>query len=102
MVIEWLKVKVPAEKRELYIQKDHEIWTSALSAYQGFLGKEVWINPEDPTEIILVIRWSSKEAWKAVPQDVLQKAERRFNEAVGQAFGFTETGAYQVRKFLQP
>jgi uncharacterized protein (TIGR03792 family) len=39
-------------------------WTQALANYAGFIGKEVWLNPNEPTEIILVIRWVTPEQWK--------------------------------------
>ena len=59
MVIEWLKIKVASELREKFIAKDAEIWTARLSGYPGFLSKEVWINPEAPTEVVLIIRWET-------------------------------------------
>jgi uncharacterized protein (TIGR03792 family) len=96
MIIEWLKVKVPAALRAQYIQKDAEIWTGLLSNYSGFLGKEVWINPKDDTEIIIVIRWHDRTSWHSIPRAALQATDRRFTQALGQAFPFTETGEYQV------
>ncbi|NJL42751.1 MAG: TIGR03792 family protein [Pseudanabaena sp. SU_2_4] len=101
MVIEWLKVNVPPELREQYIQKDTEIWTPILSKYPGFVGKEVWINPHDPTEIVMVIHWKNHEAWKSVPSEVLVETDRQFTQAMGQSFPFTAESEYQVRKFLQ-
>lgn len=68
MVIERLKVKVSPELRERYIQKDAEIWTAALSSYPGFLGKEVWIDPE-LSEVVLVICWANREQWKLFPTE---------------------------------
>ncbi|WP_425469059.1 TIGR03792 family protein, partial [Pediococcus acidilactici] len=50
MVIEWLKFKV-VSNRERFVQKDAEIWTEALARYPGFLGKEVWLNPKESTEV---------------------------------------------------
>ncbi len=101
MVIEWLKVNVPPELRELYIQKDAEIWTPILSKYPGFVGKEVWINPHDATEIVMVIHWADRDAWKAIPTEELVETDRQFTEAIGQSFPFTQEGEYQVRKFMQ-
>ena len=101
MVIEWLKVKVPPELREQYIQKDDEIWTSLLSSYPGFAGKEVWINPQDPMEIVMVIHWENRESWKSIPAEKLQETDRQFTAAMGQSFPFAEAGEYQVRKFMQ-
>jgi uncharacterized protein (TIGR03792 family) len=98
MVIEWLKVKVPAALRQKYIQKDAEIWTTQLSQYPGFLNKEVWINPKDDTEIIMVIHWHDRASWKVIPKEVLQATDRKFTQALGQAFPFAETGEYEVVK----
>ena len=61
MVIEVLKFKVSPQLREKYIQKDAEIWTAALAKYPGFISKEVWINPNDSTEVVLIIRWETRE-----------------------------------------
>lgn len=101
MLIEWLKVKVPPELREQYIQKDDEIWTPLLSSYPGFAGKEVWINPQDPTEIVMVIHWESQDGWKSIPAETLEETDRQFTQAMGQSFPFVEEGEYQVRKFMQ-
>lgn len=99
MVIEWLKVKVPIELRETYIQKDAEIWTATLSKYAGYLGKEIWFNPKDESELIMVIHWETKEAWKSIPASVLEETDRQFTQAMGQSFPFLEEKEYQVRKF---
>lgn len=99
MVIEWLKIKVPPELREQYVQKDAEIWTPALFSSPGFLGKEVWINPDNLSEVVLVIRWASREQWKAVPAARLEQLENQFKQALGGVCQIVEAGEYQVRKF---
>lgn len=98
MVIEWLKVSVPIELRETYIQKDAEIWTATLSKYPGYVGKEIWFNPKDESELIMVIHWETKDAWKSIPASVLEDTDRRFTEAMGQSFPFVEEREFQVRK----
>ncbi|MBF2019052.1 MAG: TIGR03792 family protein [Hydrococcus sp. C42_A2020_068] len=100
MVIEWLKFRVSPQSREKFIQKDEEIWTATLAKYPGFLGKEVWINPSAPEEIVLVARWQTREEWKAIPQKDLDETERQFAQAMGEGrYQMIETGEYQVRKF---
>ncbi len=99
MVIEWLKVRVSPELREKFIQKDAEIWTSMLASYPGFLGKEVWIDPQTPTDVVLVIRWESREAWKSVPPERLKQVEQQFARELGEQQQIIEAGEYQVRKF---
>lgn len=99
MVIEWLKVKISPELREKFIQKDAEIWTAMLAKYPGFLSKEVWINPETPSEVILVIRWASKDAWAGVPSEQLEKTEHWFKKEFGEQHQIIAAAEYQVRKF---
>lgn len=99
MVIEWLKVRVSPELREKFIQKDAEIWTSMLATYPGFLGKEVWINPEIPTEVVIVIRWENREAWESVPPEQLKQVESLFSQEFGEQQLLIEAAEYQVRKF---
>ncbi len=100
MVIEWLNFQVVPELREQFIQKDAEIWTTALSEYEGFLGKEVWISPHELDVVAFVIRWSSFETWQAIPSDRLSEVETRFAEVMGQTYTLVDSKAYQVRKKL--
>ncbi|MBD6619144.1 TIGR03792 family protein [Komarekiella sp. 'clone 1'] len=98
MVIELLKFHVAPDLRENFIQKDAEIWTAALAKYPGFLGKEVWITPDNSKEVILIIRWATREQWKAIPQADLQAIENKFAQVVG-THPIMESAEYQVRKF---
>ena len=83
--------------REKYIQLDAEIWTTALAEYPGFLSKEVWTNPHDPTEVILVIHWARGEEWKAIPQSELDEIAQRFDLALGFSYEMVESSEYLVR-----
>ncbi len=83
MVIELLKVEVAAEYREKYLQIDREIWTKAIAQFPGFINKEVWLNPDKPTEIILIIRWRSREEWKSISIELLAEIERQFTLKMG-------------------
>ena len=103
MVIEWLKIKLAPGLREKYVQKDEEIWTALLVQYPGFLGKEVWIDPKESNEVILVIRWIDRAAWKAVPVEALEETEKRFAQEMGEGtYQMIEEREFQVRKFPQP
>jgi uncharacterized protein (TIGR03792 family) len=99
VVIELLKFKLAPNIREKYIQKDGEIWTTALSKYPGFLGKQVWINPNDATEVIFIIHWETREQWQAIPPQDLEAIEKEFAQAFPDAYKLVESGEYQVRKF---
>ncbi|MGQ4648584.1 TIGR03792 family protein [Lyngbya aestuarii] len=99
MVIEWLKLRVSPERREEFIQLDAEIWTATLSSCPGFLGKEVWVNPIASMEVVLVIRWASRQQWKAVPPELLAETEQRFVQKFGGSNEIIEATEFQVRKF---
>lgn len=100
MVIEWLRIRLLPETRQEYIELDAEIWTAFLNNYPGFLGKEVWLAPDVDNEVILVIRWQSREQWDGIPQEAIARTERRFNRAFGNRYHeIVESSEYQVRKF---
>lgn len=100
MVIEWLKFQVSPESRDIFIQLDNEIWTPFLAQFPGFLGKEVLISPNIPHEIILVIRWETREQWKAISLDVLEVTEQTMAQRMqNHSYKMIETKEYQVRKF---
>lgn len=97
VVIELLKLKVAAEHREQYIQKDAEIWTQALASCPGFLGKEVWLNPNEPSEVILVIRWATREQWKSISLERLQQISQELDQQLGYIHQIVDSAEYQVR-----
>jgi uncharacterized protein (TIGR03792 family) len=96
MVIELLKCKVDPDLREQYLQLDAEVWTKALAECPGFLGKEVWLNPHEASEVILVIRWATKEQWKAISDEFLNRIEQLFLQQMGRTYKIVESAEYQV------
>ncbi len=99
VVIELLKFQVDPNLRETFIQKDAEIWTTALAKYPGFLSKEVWINPNKPSEVTFMIRWATREQWQAISEADLAAIDSQFAQVMGDNFQMIESAEYQVRKF---
>ena len=97
MIIEWQRVRVRPGLRERFIEKDAEIWTTGLARVTGFLGKEVWLGEED-TEVILVVRWESREHWKGIPRKRLDAIEERFRRELPEGHEIVETRAYEVAR----
>ncbi|WP_413166591.1 TIGR03792 family protein [Capilliphycus salinus ALCB114379] len=96
MVIEWLQLKVPREKWEAFLKRDEEVWTQGLKRYPGFIGKETWIDPQKE-EIVLVIRWETREQWKSIPLEDLEALDRQMGDL---QMPIVNSYEYQVRKFL--
>ena len=100
MVIEWLGFQVVPELREKFIAEDEKIWTPVLADSDGFLGKEIWLDPSLEDRIYLVIRWQTLEQWKAVPVQLLRETEAKFSSVMGQdSYQMIESKGYQMRKF---
>ncbi|UNU24962.1 TIGR03792 family protein [Microcoleus vaginatus] len=96
MVIEWLKFKVPQEKWEQFIQRDQEVWTAGLKSWDGFLGKEIWVDPVE-NEVVMLIRWETKEKWKSVPQSTIDELDAQMGDL---QIAIAESREYQVPTFL--
>ncbi len=96
MVIEWLQFRVPVADQARYIATDEAIWSAALAQNDGYLGKEVWCRHDDPQALNLVIRWASRAAWKAVPQDLLAATDAAFVAAMGQSYPVLGCVDYEV------
>jgi len=97
VVVELLIVEVTAEDREKYLQIDREIWTKEIAQFPAFINKEVWLNPYAPTEVILVIRWRSRQEWKAISVQLLEEIERQFALKMGSTrYKIVESVEYQV------
>lgn len=80
MVIEWLTLRTNPAYRDALMECDRKIWTTALSTYSGFIDKEVWLDPANPGDIILVIRWQSRAEWKSISPHTLAELEQQFQQ----------------------
>jgi uncharacterized protein (TIGR03792 family) len=99
MVIEWLTFEMEPQHRATFIERDTEIWTAALQQYPGFLSKEVWIAPDHAGQVNLVIRWATREQWKAVPAAALAEITATFDQALDFDYRMVDSLEYQVRRF---
>ena len=96
MIIEWLRFKVPPEKLEAFIQRDEEVWTAGLKKFPGFLGKEILVDSVE-NEVVMLIRWESKDQWKSVPQSTIDELDRQMDDL---QIAIAESREYQLPKFL--
>ncbi len=98
MIVEWKRLRVTAGLRERFVAVDGEVWTRGLARQAGFLGKETWLDRDDPTAVVLAIRWRSVDDLRGVPRERLDELARRFARALpeGMAVEEVETVLYQV------
>ena len=89
-VIEHLRIQVPCEGRQAWLDAERGSWEPWLAQQQGFLGRDLLWDP-NTEEGTLLIRWSSRDAWKAIPGEEVEAVQQRFErlarEGTGQAEG---------------
>ncbi len=86
---------------EEFIKIDHEIWTTMLARYNGFVSKEVWVNDDNKGEITTIIYWESLEQWKAIPMKDLEETQKLFDDTIGVAnYSFKSADHEGNQKYL--
>jgi uncharacterized protein (TIGR03792 family) len=85
-VVEHLRVKVPAEGREAWLTAERGSWEPWLQKQPGYLGRDLLWDAERE-EGTLLIRWASREQWKAIPLTEVEAVQERFEELARQATG---------------
>ena len=84
MVIEELRLKVPAKAKAAWLNAEKEIWDPWLSSKDGFLGRELFWDKEKEEALILVT-WKSKKLWKSIPMSEVNNVQGQFEDNVKKA-----------------
>jgi uncharacterized protein (TIGR03792 family) len=85
-VVEHLRVKVPARARQAWLEAERGSWEPWLAEQEGYLGRDLLWDPERE-EGTLLIRWASREQWKAIPLGEVEAVQERFEHLARQATG---------------
>lgn len=89
-VVEHLRIRVPAEARAVWLKAEQGSWEPWLAQQDGFLGRDLLWDP-DTEEGTLLIRWATRNQWKAIPHAEVARVQERFErlarEGTGQADG---------------
>ena len=89
MVIEELRLKVPADAKAVWLHAEKEIWDPWLSSQDGFLGRQLFWDKEKEEALILV-NWKSKKLWKSIPMSVVNVVQQKFEDNVKTALNASE------------
>ena len=89
MVIEELRLKVPADVKAAWLNAEKEIWEPWLSSQDGFLGRQLFWDKEKEEALILV-NWKSKKLWKSIPMSEVNIMQEKFENDVKTALNITE------------
>lgn len=86
VVVEHLRLKVPAEARQAWISAEQGSWEPWLAQQKGFLDRQLLWDPATE-EGTLLIRWADREHWKAIPPQEMQAVQERFEQLARAATG---------------
>ena len=81
IIIEELRLKVPAEYKAVWVKTEKEIWEPWLSSQDGFLGRQLFWDKEKEEALILV-NWKSKKLWKSIPMSEVNVVQQKFEDNV--------------------
>ena len=81
MVIEELRLKVPADAKTAWLNAENEIWEPWLSSQEGYLGRQLFWDKEKEAALILV-NWKSKKLWKSIPISEVNLVQEQFEDNV--------------------
>ena len=85
-VVEHLRVKVPTEARQAWLEAERGSWDPWLKQQPGYLGRDLLWDPERE-EGTLLIRWASRDQWKAIPLEEVEAVQERFEQLAREATG---------------
>ena len=81
LVTEELRLKVPADMRDVWLNAEKSIWDPWLSNQDGFMGRQIFWDKEKEEALILV-NWKNKKLWKNIPMSEVNKVQEKFENNV--------------------
>ena len=81
MVVEELRLRVPADVKAVWLNAEKKIWDPWLSSQDGFLGRQLFWDKEKEEALILV-NWKSKKVWKSIPMSEVNVGQQKFEDNV--------------------
>ena len=89
IIIEELRLKVPASYKEVWLNTEKEIWEPWLSIQEGFMGRQLFWNKEKEEALILV-NWESKKSWKSISISEVNMLQEKFEDKVKTTLNVSE------------
>ena len=89
VIIEELRLKVPANSKAVWLNAEKKIWEPWLSSQDGFLGRQLFWDKEKEEALILVT-WKSEKLWKTIPMSEVNIVQEKFEDNVKTALNLSE------------
>tara|TARA_A100001388_G_scaffold41826_1_gene26894 strand:+ start:962 stop:1408 length:447 start_codon:yes stop_codon:yes gene_type:complete len=89
MIVEELRLKVPASSKAAWLNAEKEIWEPWLSSQDGFMGRQLFWN-KAKEEALILVKWKNKRLWKNIPMSEVNVVQEKFEENVKTALNIRE------------
>ena len=80
-VTEELRLKVPKNFKEAWLNAEKNVWEPWLSEKEGFLDRTIFWNKNNEEALILV-NWKNKKSWKSISIEEVNEIQKKFDESV--------------------
>ena len=80
-VIEELRLKVPSEFKEVWLNAEKKIWDPWLSTKEGYLGRQIFWNSKREEGLILV-SWENRILWKSISTEDVNEIQDKFEKVI--------------------
>tara|TARA_B100000161_G_scaffold166509_1_gene119004 strand:+ start:1100 stop:1537 length:438 start_codon:yes stop_codon:yes gene_type:complete len=88
-IVEELRLKVPLEFKEVWLENEAKIWDPWLSIQNGYLGRKIFWNKQKEEALILVT-WENRTLWKSISMIEVNKIQEKFEENVKTSLNLKE------------
>ena len=89
LIIEELRLKIPMNYKETWLEAEKYIWQPWLSNQEGFLGRQLFWD-KDKEEALILVSWENKELWKKISMEEVNEVQKLFDEKVQKSLNLEE------------
>ena len=88
-ITEELRLKVPADLKNLWLEAEKNVWEPWLSIQEGYIGRQIFWNKEKEEALILV-NWKNRKLWKSISMEEVNKLQEKFETRVKRSLDISE------------
>ena len=81
LITEELRIKVPADLKEVWLEAEKKVWEPWLSTQDGFLGRQIFWD-KGKEEALILVNWENKKLWKNISSKEVNQIQEKFEENV--------------------
>ncbi len=85
-IVEYLRLHVPNQDQNAWLIAEQKSWEPWLKKQKGFLGRQLFWDPETE-EALLLISWASRSEWKMIPNKEIDDVQNTFEEIANDLTG---------------